>query len=129
MSADFKVAATDWFRAAPAAPGTLIRSLRFPDESVLTETLAPGYSSASVELAWRSVVDAFDVLAARRLVADQLIWTHEKTRLHCARRADGVILALLVPRQQPPAETKAAGNFIADFLTQAARQVRGVDRG
>jgi hypothetical protein len=121
MNADVKAAAADWFRSAPAVPGTLIRSLRFPDETVLTETLAPGYSVASVELAWRSVVDAFDVLAARRLVADQLIWTHQKTLLHCARRSDGVILALLLPRQQPPAETKAAGNFIADFLTQAVR--------
>lgn len=121
MNAEAKATVTDWFRGAPAVPGTLIRSLRFPDETVLTEVLAPGYSVASVELAWRSVADAFDVLAARRLVADQLIWTHEKTLLHCARRSDGVILALLLPRHQPPADPKLARKLFAEFLSPAAR--------
>jgi hypothetical protein len=120
MNADAKAMVTGWFRGAPAVPGTLVRSLRFPDETVLTDTLAPGYSGASVELAWRSVVDAFDVLAARRLVADQLIWTHEKTLLHCARRTDETILALLMPRHQPSAEPKQVAKLIADFLAQAA---------
>ncbi len=99
MNAVNKELITSWLRTSATLRGALVRGVRFPDETFVTDVDARDFSSTALEQAWRLVADTFQVLSAQRLPPSRLTWTYEKTILHYAQRADGSIFGIVLSRK------------------------------
>ena len=94
MSETSKEQILRWLRATTVARGVLVRGIRFADETFCSDVDQRDFPTTALEQCWRIIADAFQVLRAQRLPPTRLTWVHEKTTLHCAQRADGVILVV-----------------------------------
>ena len=111
-----KEALIAWQQLVPPAPGELLRALHFPDKTFVCDQLRSPFRMATVEQAWGCVTDAFHVLAANRVVADQLVWHFQNGTLYAARRRDGTVFGMLMG---PSAAEPDGGS--ADALVQGFR--------
>lgn len=116
MSEERKEKILQWLRATTVARGVLVRGIRFADETFFSDVDARDFPTTALEQAWRIVADTFQVLKAQRLPPTRLTWTHEKTTLHCAQRADGAILGVFVSRKTAEADTVAVERMLTEFL-------------
>jgi hypothetical protein len=105
-----------WLRATAVARGVLVRGIRFADETFCSDVDAREFPATALEQCWRIIADAFQVLRAQRLPPTRLTWVHEKTTLHFAQRADGVILGVFISRKNPEADVPAVERMLAEFL-------------
>lgn len=115
MSEEFKTRMAAWLQAAPMTRGTLLRGIRFPDETFLTDLDARDFPVTALEQAWRLVGDTFQVLSAQRFPPRRLTWVYEKTALHCAQRPDGIIFGVFVARSVGGDYRPAVDRLLADF--------------
>ncbi len=116
MSETSKEQILRWLRATAVARGVLVRGLRFADETFFSDVDAREFPTTALEQCWRIIADAFQVLRAQRLPPTRLTWVHAKTTLHCAQRADGVILGVFVSRKNEEADVAAVERMLAEFL-------------
>lgn len=116
MSEEAKEKIIQWLRATTMARGVLVRGIRFADETFFSDVDAREFPTTALEQAWRIIADTFQVLNAQRLPPTRLIWVHEKTTLHCARRADGTILGVFVSRKTAEPDTVSVERTLAEFL-------------
>lgn len=116
MPEDSKQQFTDWLRQAPTPQGTLVRGIRFTDQTVFCDFDSRDFPAAALEKSWRSVGDTFQVLTAHSIRPRRLTWVYQRATLHCARRDDGTVLGVVVSRK--PNETDLAGvdKILNDFL-------------
>ncbi len=117
MSAEAKDTIATWLRASPALRGALVRGVRFPDETFLTDVEARDFSTAALEQAWRLVADTFQVLSAQRLPPTRLTWTHEKTVMHCVQHPQGAILGIVLSRKVADVDPMALEKMLTEFQT------------
>ncbi|MCC6819663.1 MAG: hypothetical protein V9H26_06345 [Verrucomicrobiota bacterium] len=117
MSEAIQDQTTRWLRTAPSVRGTLVRGIRFADETFVTDVDARDFPVSALETAWRLVADTFAVLRAQHLPPTRLTWVYERTVLHCVQRADGAILGVFVAKKS--AETDPAGldRLLSEFQT------------
>src|SRR5215468_12499957 len=104
MSEQIKHQITDWLNRAPKIEGALMRGVRFADESFVSDSESGNFSVGAMEQAWRSIADTFHVLEVQQLPPTRLTWTHERAIVHCARRADGAILGVVMMKKQADAD-------------------------
>jgi hypothetical protein len=66
-----------WLYAAPTVRGTLVRGIRFPDQTFATDGEATDIPAAWLEQAWRLVGDTFQVLSSHQLPPTRLSWFYK----------------------------------------------------
>lgn len=115
MSDQIKQQTVDWLNRAPRIQGALMRSIRFADESFVSDFDSRDYSAGAMEQAWRSIADTFHVLSLQQLSPTRLTWTHGRAILHCARRSDGAILGVVMKKEQ--ADADGLKRLLEDFQT------------
>ncbi len=114
MSEESKDRFTQWLRTSPAVRGALVRGIRFPDETFVSDMDARDFPNTALEQAWRMVADTFQVLRAQRVPATRLTWVHERTVLYCVQRADGAILGVFFSRRTA-ADPAALDKLLLEF--------------
>lgn len=115
MNDELKQQINNWLRNAPSVHGTLVRGIRFPDETFVADVDSRDFSLTAMEQAWRSVADTFQVLAAQQMPAVRLTWMFERAALHCARREDGAILGVFVSRKQRDTDMAGLDGLMQEF--------------
>jgi len=115
-----KEAATDWLRRTPSVRGVLLRGLRFPDQTIVCDVDSRDLTAAALEQAYRAVADTFQWLLPRQIPSAQLVWSYDRTALHCVRRADKTVLGAMVSAK--PGETDLSGldQQLAEFQSLAS---------
>ncbi|HEX5223375.1 MAG TPA: hypothetical protein VFZ59_27690, partial [Verrucomicrobiae bacterium] len=116
MTHENKEQLTKWLRAATEVRGTLVRSIRFPDQTILREGAENEFSAKALELAWRVVSDTFHVLNAQRFPPDRLSWIYDRAVLHCVRRADGAMLGVFSARKASEVDGEGLNRLLNEFL-------------
>jgi hypothetical protein len=115
MSAENNNQITQWLRAYPAVRGVIVRGIRFADESFVSDGDVKDFPAPALEQAWRLVADTFQVLKAQRLPPTRLTWVHERTVLHCVKRADGAILGVFIARKSTDTDPMAVEKLLKEF--------------
>ena len=121
MNEELKKRIVEWLRHTPSVRGALVRSIRFADETFVSDSTSPDFPAGALEQAWRSVTDTFQVLAAQRLSATRLTWVYERAILHCARREDGAIFGVFVSRREANADEVGLNRLMSEFLGFAGK--------
>jgi hypothetical protein len=119
VSADLKESITQWLHTTPTLRGVLVRGVRFPDETFVSDVDARDFPATSLEQAWRLVADTFQVLSAQRLPPSRLTWVHERTILHCVQRTDGAILGVFLSRKVTDTDPQALEKLLNEFQALA----------
>lgn len=104
-----------WLRRAPSVRGTLVRGIRFADETFCSDLDARDFPVSALEPAWRLVADTFAVLRAQHLPPTRLTWVYERTVLHCVQRADGAILGVFVTKKKTEADPAGLDRLLTEF--------------
>ncbi len=97
----------EWLRHLPSARGMLMRGIRFPDQTILCDVDSRNLPVAAIEAAYHLAADTFHWLRTNRIMTSQIIWSGERTELHCARRADRSVMGVLASAKT--GETDVAG--------------------
>ena len=69
-----------------------------PNRTTLSRSNAVELTEVSLAAVWRHLIDAAEVSAHHRLAPQQMRWIFEHVLVYCLRRADGLMLALIVGR-------------------------------
>jgi hypothetical protein len=115
MSKANKEHISEWLRAAPTVRGMLVRGVRFPDQTFVSDLDARDFPAGALEQAWRLVGDTFQVLSAQKFPPTRLSWVYERSVLHCVRRRDGAILGVFVARNSVEADAVGLDRLLAEF--------------
>jgi hypothetical protein len=115
MSEESKEQISKWLRAAPAVRGMLVRGVRFPDQTFVSDVDARDFPLAALEQAWRVVDDTFQVLSAQHFPPTRLSWVYERLILHCVQRADGTILGVFLARKNTETDTEGLNRLLTEF--------------
>lgn len=115
MSEAVKQQISQWLTAAPPLRGALVRGVRFPDQTFLTDVDARDFPAGALEQAWRLVGDTFDVLSAQRLPPKRLTWVYDRTVLHCVQHPSGAILGVCLARKSSDAAPEELERMLAEF--------------
>lgn len=115
MSEESKQAISQWLNAAPTLRGTLVRGIRFPDQTFVTDMDARDFPAGALEQAWRLVGDTFEVLSAQRLPPKRLTWVYDRTVLHCVQHPDGAILGVCITRKSSEGDPEELNRLLAEF--------------
>ncbi len=107
LTDELKDRVTEWLRHAPSVRGVLVRGVRFADQTILCDVDSRDIPVTALELAFRSVSDAFHTLTASQILPTRLVWAYDRAVLHSARRADKTILGAFASAKS--AETDLAG--------------------
>lgn len=104
-----------WLRRAPSVRGTLVRGIRFADETFVSDVDSRDFPVSALEAAWRLVADTFAVLRAQHLPPTRLTWVYERTVLHCVQRADGAILGVFVTKKKTETDPAGLDRLLTEF--------------
>jgi len=115
MSEKRKEHILEWLRAAPTVRGLLMRGIRFPDQTFVSDMGAQDFPAGGLEQAWRLVGDTFQVLSAQQFPPTRLSWVYERMVLHCAQRPDGAILGVFLSRKNIEADTTGLSRLLGEF--------------
>ena len=115
MTEENKEQLRKWLRASVAARGTLLSSVRFPDQTFVNEGAEKDFPTDGLEQAWRVVSDTFEVLRVQRFPPNRLAWVYERAVLHCVRRTDGAMLGVFCRRKTSEVDSEALTRFLNDF--------------
>ena len=111
-----KEAATEWLRRTPSVRGVLLRGLRFPDQTIVCDVDSRDLTAAALEQAYRAVADTFQWLLPRQIPSAQIVWSYDRTVLHCVRRADKTILGAMVSARPGEADLPSLERQLAEFV-------------
>ncbi len=108
-------ALTDWMRQSPLIEGEWLRALRFADQTFVCDHDSREFPLSATAQSWRCVADTFDVLAARRIRPERMIWEYRQALLHCARRPDGAIFGVFTTCSEHDDHRDAAHALLDEF--------------
>ena len=115
MSDEGKEQISKWLRAAPAVRGMLMRGVRFPDQTFVSDVDARDFPLSALEQAWRVVDDTFQVLSAKDFPPTRLSWVYERSVLHCVQHPDGTIFGVFLARKSAEADTNGLNRLLEEF--------------
>ena len=105
----------EWMVQQQRVAGVLACGVRFPDKTALNETYSGSFPAGALDNAWRCVADAYQVLSLHRIPAVRMRWVYENALLQCARRTDGIILALFTSRDAEELDFEGTEQLFAGF--------------
>jgi hypothetical protein len=115
MNEQGKEQISNWLRAAPPVRGMLVRGVRFPDQTFVSDVDARDFPASALEQAWRVVGDTFQVLSAQHFPPTRLSWVYERAFLHCVQRADGAILGVFLARENADVDRDGLDRMLTEF--------------
>jgi len=115
MSEESKAQISNWLRGTPALRGMLVRGVRFPDQTFVSDTDARDYPAGALEQAWRVVDDTIQVLGAQHFLPTRLTWVYERSVLHCVQHPDGSILGVFLTRKGAETDTEGLNRMFNEF--------------
>jgi hypothetical protein len=115
MSEAIQDQTTQWLRMAPGVRGTLVRGIRFADETFVSDMISREFPLSALETAWRLVSDTFQVLRAQHLPPTRLTWVYQRTVLHCVQRADGAILGICLTKKSTETDPAGLDRLLSEF--------------
>jgi len=115
MNAEGKEQMAAWLRAAPVVRGTLLRGVRFPDQTMASDAAEQNLPVGALEQAWRVVADTFQVLSAQRFPPTRLSWVYDRSVLHCVQRTDGAMLGVLTARKNADTDPEGLNRLLSEF--------------
>jgi hypothetical protein len=104
-----------WVGQHAQLPGVLACGVRFPDKTSFTQSWAADFRVQSLERAWRSSGEAFQVLKIYFFPTDYVRWVYEKAVLHCARRDDGICLGIFTAKGEQSPDPAAVQRLLVEF--------------
>lgn len=104
-----------WLSRNAQLPGVLACCVFYPDRTTFSQTWSAQFPADALENAWRCVADSFQVLHLNRFPAVWVRWVFAHAFLYCARRGDGVSIALFAAKDSPPFEPEKLDQLLADF--------------
>ena len=107
---------TNWLRTTKAASGTIVRGVRFADETFISDVDTKDFPALSLEQTWRVVSDSFQILSAQKFPPTRLSWVYEKAVLHCVRRGDGAIFGVFVTKKIADVDMNGLNRMLTEFL-------------
>lgn len=110
-----KEAIDQWLAQMTPVSGVLACGVRYPDQTSTTKSWSEHYPEATLESAWRSAVDAFQVLKLNRLPSERMRWVYERALLYCERRKDGVCLTFFTHRDPAAVDLEGVVRLIQEF--------------
>ena len=115
MSDALKESATEWLRRAPSVRGVLLRGLRFADQTIVCDVDSRDLTVTALEEAYRAVADTFQWLVPRQLPAARLVWSFDRTTLHCVRRTDKTVFGAMASAQPGEVDLPFLDHQFAEF--------------
>ncbi|NOS71611.1 MAG: hypothetical protein HOP33_17005 [Verrucomicrobia bacterium] len=115
MTEEAKQQITRWLEALPSLRGGLVRGVRFPDETFVSDFDSRDFPVTALEQAWRSVADTYQVLTAQQFPPSRLTWVYERTLLHCVMRNDGAIFGMFVAKKGAEANQPEFDHLLTEF--------------
>lgn len=115
MSEAIQDQTVQWLRLTPSVRGTLVRGIRFADETFVSDVDTRDFPVSALETAWRLVSDTFQVLRAQHLPPTRLTWVYQRTVLHCVQRADGAILGVVLTKKSTETDPAGLDRLLAEF--------------
>jgi HEAT repeat protein len=119
ITEETKTRVTDWLRRAPSVRGVLVRGLRFPDQTIVCDLDSRDLPPAVLEQIYHAVSDTFAELAGHQVPATRLLWTCDRSGLHCARRSDRTLLGAFVPAKAGDIDLPALDRQFKEFTELA----------
>src|SRR5262245_14502269 len=107
---------TKWLRDVPTVRGTLLRAVRFPDQTFVSNGAEKDFPASGLEQAWRVVSDTFQVLTAQRFPPSRLSCVCSRVTLHCVHRVDGVMLGVFSNRKAAEVDSEGLNRMLNEFL-------------
>ncbi len=89
----------NWMWQVPSVAGELCRALRGADAKFVSDQDSAEFPAAATAQALRCVADTWDVLLARRVRPELLLWRYRNAALYCVRRMDGTVFGVFVARR------------------------------
>lgn len=120
MSEAAQTRITKWLRMTTGTRGTIVRGVRFADETFISDVDTKEFPALQLEQAWRVVSDAFQVLSAQRFPPTRLTWVYDRAVLHCVRREDGAVLGVFLGRRNVDPDIVGLNRMLVEFLNMAA---------
>ncbi len=115
MTEEAKQQITRWLEALPSLRGGLVRGVRFPDETFVSDFDSRDFPVTALEQAWRSVADTYQVLTAQQFPPSRLTWVYERTLLLCVMRNDGAIFGMFVAKKGAEANQPEFDHLLTEF--------------
>jgi len=115
MNESGKKQVAHWLRTAPAVRGTLLRGVRFPDQTLVSDAAEQHLPVGALEQAWRVVADTCQVFRAQHFPPSRLSWVYDRSVLHCAQRPDGVMLGVLMARKNADPDLDGLHRLLTEF--------------
>lgn len=106
-----------WLTRNARLPGVAGACLFYPDRTRFGQSWNPQLPAETLENAWRCVADTFQVLQLNRFPTETIRWVFANAFLYCARRSDGIGMAVLVLKEHAAAEPEVFASLIAAFHT------------
>jgi len=109
-------------------PGVLACGVRYPDQTVFSQSWSSDFPVSALENTWRCVADTFPVLQLHRLSGDWVRWVYERAYLYVTRRCDGISLGILARKEPLGYDAGEIHRLLAEFHVLSDpgdRQVQG----
>jgi len=90
-----------WLTEHLDVTGLLASGVGFVDKSSVSFSCLDQWPPTAIEVAMRTLSDAFDVAHLHHITAQEQRWDFEQARIHCVRRPDKIMLAVFVRKDQP----------------------------
>jgi hypothetical protein len=104
-----------WLSDKSGIRGLLGSGVYFPDQSVLSHSAAPEYSSKSMENAWRCLSETFQAFKTQEIPSKHVKWIYENATLHGSMRSDGVCLGVFTRLNQEDYDSSSVVRMIQEF--------------
>ena len=114
-----------WLSKNARLPGVLACGLRYQDKACFTQTWSSNYKTEALENALRCAADTFHVLQLNRFVSQWTRWVYENAFLYCARRTDGICLALITTKDPLAFDQKQIEQLLAEFRSLSVQLESG----
>lgn len=103
-----------WLTEHLGIGGLLACGVGFVDKSSVHFTCLEQWPPTALEVALRTLSDAFEVAHHHQIGAQRQRWDFEYAQIHCVRRTDKIMLALFVARDH--ADAGGIEKVMAEFL-------------
>ena len=92
------VSTQEWIARNNGTPGVLALGVYTPGKTSFIEGCAPAFVPATLEKAWRAVIETISVLQLNRFPTARFRFVYAQVFVHCERRRDGACLGVFAQR-------------------------------
>ena len=98
------ISTQEWIARNNGTPGILALGVYTPGKTSFLESCAPTFVPATLEKAWRAVIETISVLQLNRFPTARFRFVYAQVFVHCERRRDGACLGVFAQRTLSDAE-------------------------